>query len=160
MNIKDLIESYMNEKNTKIFLRYRKEVIDFFYKKLVIQKNNLNKLTDNKIINSLYELEIERIEYMIREYLMVRIDKLKHDMNINLELLSESELILYKKLQNKMKYKISRDNEIDVVGFICKKDLGFVMLDGESVEMFRDDFYLGPILDIMEMVNKGEVFLL
>ncbi|KAK6090980.1 hypothetical protein P3W45_000225 [Vairimorpha bombi] len=160
MKIQDLIECFMNEKNTNVFLRYRKDVIDYFYKKLVDQKINLDKFSTNKVITSLYELEIERVEYMIKEYLMTRVEKMKHDMNINTDLLSDNEKIFYRKLQNKMTYKICRDNEVDVVGFICKKDLGFVMLDGESVEMYQDDFFVGPMKDVYDLVNKGEIFLL
>lgn len=161
MKLQRLVEIYVNEKSTKSFLNYKKEVVDFFYEKLLKQIENVKNMSSNElnIVKCTYELEIERIEYLLKEYLTLRINKLKLHSTIDNELLSASEKDYYDILKEQMIYKNKRDESFDIVGFICKKDIGSVLLDEETVEMYKDDFYVGPFSDVRDLLDKDEIYL-
>ncbi|WUR02448.1 DNA replication complex GINS protein (SLD5) [Vairimorpha necatrix] len=160
MKVKRLIECYMNEKNTNAFLKYNQEVVAYFYTKIIDQKNIIKKNPQkSNILKSIYELEIERLEYLIKSYLTIRINKMKRNLFIDENCLSEDEKKFYKILKDQINYKNECNESVDVVGFICKKDIGNVLLDGESVEMNKGDFYIGPLCDVMDLLNQDEIYL-
>ena len=101
MIVQNLIECYVNEKSTKAILKYKKEVVDYFYQKLLEQKEKYKIFIAGKsnIIKSIYELEIERMEFLLREYLIIRLEKMKEDYYIDLNLLSSQEVVYYTRLQ-------------------------------------------------------------
>lgn len=163
MNINTLIEAYLNEKSTPVLLKYKEVVISYFYHKLQLQKKN--KIENlNNIIKNIYEIEIDRIEYYLKEYILIRLEKLKKNMFIDTLLLSDEEKVFYEKYINKLKEKgIVCDNkskEYYAVAFICKKDLGNVVLDEEEVEMYDGDLFVGPISDIYSLILNEDVCLI
>lgn len=164
MNINDLIEAFLNEKSTTALLKYKEDVISKFHHRLQLQKTFKFKIQDSIIIKNIYELEIDRIEYYLREYIMTRIEKLKRNLFIDVSLLSNNEKIFYEKYLNKLKEKgFVCENSCEdnvVVGFICKKDLGNVILDEEDVEMYSGDFFVGPLSDVYSLVLNGDICLI
>ena len=159
MIVQNLIECYVNEKSSKAILKYKKEVVDYFYQKLLEQKEKYKIFIAGKsnIIKSIYELEIERMEFLLREYLIIRLEKMKEDYYIDLNLLSSQEVVYYTRLQKIAPFKNKKNDKIEVIGFLCKKDLGNVILDDENVEMCKDDFFVGPLNDVYDLIINEDI---
>lgn len=123
MIVQNLIECYVDEKSTKAILKYKKEVVDYFYQKLLEQKEKYKIFIAGKsnIIKSIYELEIERMEFLLREYLIIRLEKMKEDYYIDLNLLSSQEVVYYTRLQKIAPFKNKKMIKLKLLVFYVKK---------------------------------------
>ena len=97
------------------------------------------------------------MEFLLREYLIIRLEKMKEDYYIDLNLLSSQEVVYYTRLQKIAPFKNKKNDKIEVIGFLCKKDLGNVILDDENVEMCKDDFFVGPLNDVYDLIINEDI---
>lgn len=162
--IQDLIESVVNEKSCNSLLPYDRETFDYFYSKLQEYKNKEDQSNESKLIVSVKELDLDRIEYLLKEYLLCRLNKLKHNFFIDTSLLSEAELKFYDAYIKIFQEEDILDKEIEterfqneVVGFICKAKSINLLLDGEQIEVFKGDFFVTEIKNIFRFIKNKSV---
>jgi hypothetical protein len=75
-DIKYLERIWQNEKFTKELLKFEERVLDIL-KKIEVKEDELSKAKKNDDYVELIELDIERIKYMIKEYLRIRLAKIE-----------------------------------------------------------------------------------
>ncbi|ELQ76138.1 putative alpha-helical protein, potentially involved in replication/repair, partial [Trachipleistophora hominis] len=122
-------------------------------------------LKEHKLLKSLYEQELERVKYILTDYLRVRLIKLQNNFYVNTEYLSEYEKVFYQKLVEKFKeYDIfTEQNEeyvdFECVGFIALVDIGKVIIDGNSVDVLAGDFFVAQLADVKHLLLDRKIML-
>ncbi|KAF9764980.1 DNA replication complex GINS protein sld5 [Nosema granulosis] len=162
--IQDLIEIFINEKSCKSFLPFEYEVVDYFYKRILNQREKLESCTEPKIVKSIMELDIDRVEYLLKEYILIRLNKLKTNFFVDSSLLSDGEKDFYFNYLKLFQEEDILDNEIEskkheeeVVGFVCKAKSINIILDGEHIEIFQGDFFVTEIKNIFDLIKSKQV---
>lgn len=154
-----LIIAYTNEKSTARLLPYC-PVADEFSD--ILAKTQISP-TDPPVLKALREIEMERIKYFVKEYVLVRLAKLNSNVFLADNLMSGREVAYYRKYIAMLgRNDILADKEsrsFEYVGFYCIRDLGSVKIDGEVVEVFEGDFFVASIDDIIEYLIQGHVIL-
>lgn len=161
--VESLIQAYRNEKCTKEILPYERRVMDFLEKTLPKQIDYAASLRKTSALKSIYEQEIERVKYFMKEYIITRMKKISLNFNVDDSMLGPSEIVY----RNTM-YSIYRQEGIfipckwtnsEFVGFVSVVDNNHVVLDGNPVEMRPGDFFVGQIRDIIEMLYRHSIYL-
>lgn len=161
--VESLIRAYRNEKCTKEMLPYERRVMDFLEKNLPKQIEYAASLRKAPVLKSIYEQEIERVKYFMKEYIITRMKKISLNFNVDDSMLSPSEIVY----RNAM-YSICRQEDVFVpcrwtnnefVGFVSVVDNNHVVLDGNPVEMRQGDFFVGQIRDVIEMLYRHSIYL-
>lgn len=155
----------MNEKACRSLLPYESEVVEFFYNK--IEQHRVNVTSDIKIVKSIIELDIERVEYLLKEYILCRLHKLENNFFIDTSLLSSGEREFYEKYKKLFQEEDILDNEIEikkhedeVVGFICKDQALNIILDGEHIEIFQGDFFVTEMKNVFDLIKSKSIRLI
>lgn len=147
----DLIVAYTNEKATKRLLPYN-SVVDHLSESAKAFGEDTKELL---IIRELRELELERIKYFAKEYLLTRLDKLKSSIFLDKGLMSAKEAAYYEGYLSLLgKHGVLSDKEspnYEYVGFHCLKSLDYVKIDNEVSEIFEGDFFVASIDDVFEL---------
>jgi DNA replication initiation complex subunit (GINS family) len=162
--IQDLIEIFTNEKSCKSLLPFENQIVNYFYNKLEEHRENLSQMKEDNIIKSIVELDIDRVEYMIKEYLLCRLNKLKKNFFIDMTLLSEGEKVFYSKYKKIFEEEDILDKDItsiphenEVVGFICKDKSINIILDGEHLDIFQGDFFVTNIKNVFHLIKHKNI---
>lgn len=157
-NIEKLIQAYINEKSTSKLLHYE-SVVDDFNTLLRYHRNE----SENKITQTIEEIERERIGYFIKEYILVRFEKIKSNFFLDRNLMSLNEKKFFDSYIEIMKkseiYVDSPSNDIDIVGFIAQEKIDGIKIDDQIVEVFAGDFFVGNYDDVKNYIKDGSVFL-
>lgn len=159
LKLNELIRIYINEKSTKRLLPYN-EIADEFSE---IVKNRNENLDNLKIIRSLQELELQRLKYFVKEYILVRLEKIKSNIFLSEELMSDREKKFYKKyislLNDQNVLTTESSIEFEYVGFYCINGLKNIKIDGEVIEVSEGDFLVANLAEIIDYVISGNVVL-
>ncbi|CAD25709.1 hypotheticalprotein v26.11 [Encephalitozoon cuniculi GB-M1] len=162
--LNDLILAYQNEKSTKRLLPYALHLIDYFLD-IISERTEHVKALNKSIVKNIYELEIERVKFFVKEYIQTRLKKMSMNLYVDLSLLSGGELALYEKYIDLLK---KRDVYVtkqkfhkvhEFVGFYCCTDISGAVIDGELLEMFKGDFFVAPLDDVMDFLKRNEIIL-
>lgn len=159
--LEDLIAAYTNEKATDILLKYN-HVVDEFN---VMLKYQIVDESETQLVKTLKELETERIKFFVKEYILIRLEKLNKNIYIEEHLLSSLESRYYRKHLNLLneeniivpempEYNYSK---CEYVGFRCLKDLENVKIDGEQTKIIAGDFLVANLDDVIEYLNEGSI---
>ncbi|KAG5859266.1 GINS Sld5 subunit domain-containing protein [Encephalitozoon hellem] len=162
--LNDLILAYRNEKAAKRLLPYASRPVEYFLDAISRRIEEVKSL-GKTIARNIYELELERVKFFIKEYIQVRLKKLSTNLYLDKSLLSEREVSFYDKYIDLLKgrdiyiaeQKFPKRNEF--VGFYCCSDINGVMIDGELLEMFKGDFFVAPLDDVMDLLRRNEIIL-
>lgn len=159
-----LIAAYQNEKCTDALLPYASAPVEHFLGLIPKQTEFVSSLEASATKN-VYELELERIKYFIKEYIQTRLKKLASDLYIDHSLLSERELVYYKRHIGLLKERDiyverqERRRSREFVGFHCLVDINSIEIDGNVLEVFRGDLFVAPLDDVMELLKRNEIVL-
>lgn len=156
--LESLITSYVNEKATTCLLKYNPDV-DILISRIQVSRN-----TDEQSIEGIIqEMEIERIKYFAKEYILTRLDKINRNIYHSEDNMSSREVKYYRKyLQVVEKQNITkekREGAAEYVGFYCVKELKSIKIDGDVTEVYEGDFFVAKLDDIKEYVDEGRVVL-
>lgn len=159
LQIEELTLAYSNEKATKKLLKYE-EVVDEFNRYIY---SNEPPAISTEISKTIEEIELERIAYFVKEYILMRMDKIRHHFFLDLSLMSESEKTFYIEYLECCKrtgiYVDQPSKEIEIVGFVANKTLDGVKIDGELVEITKGDFFVASFDDVETCLNEGAIHL-
>ena len=176
LNIENLLQAYSNEKSTKKLLKYDK-IVDDFNREISIQQiaetdsetfNNetnveLSSKISTELSKTIKEIELERIKYFVKEYILLRLDKIRNNFFLDSNQLSFSEQSFYKEYLEIAKkngiYVEEPSKEIEIVGFIANRTLEGVKIDVEIVEIYKGDFFVASFDDIEGCLIKGDIHL-
>lgn len=162
--LNDLISSYQNEKCTESLLPYNQTCVDHFLN-LIAEQVKLIDLLETSVVKNIYELEVERVKYFIKEYIQTRLKKLHSNLYLDRSLLSKGELQLYKNYIEVLKERDIYVEEVpgqkgnEFVGFYCLVDINSIKIDGDVLEMFKGDFFIAPLYDVIELLKRNEIIL-
>jgi hypothetical protein len=168
------IGAYLNEKNTRTLLRYNKEMFDGTAYLLALQRKERSKLEKEESFDEgrravvhMYSVEIERVEWVLKEYLLVRLEKIKNNFYLDdEELLSPGERAFYKKYVDLNKrYGVYQEGEkglpeIEYGGLYVLEDLGRMVIDGELLDLRKGGFYIANIRGVDSFVAEGKILVL
>ncbi|AFN83421.1 hypothetical protein EROM_071700 [Encephalitozoon romaleae SJ-2008] len=162
--LNDLILAYQNEKSAKRLLPYASCPMKHFLD-VVSRRAGDMKALGKTIVRNVYELELERVKFFIKEYIRVRLKKLSTNLYVDRSFLSERETIFYEKYIGLLKerdiyvpeQKFCKKNEF--IGFYCCVDVDGIMIDGELLEVFKGDFFVAPLSDVMDLLKRNEIIL-
>lgn len=162
LDFEKLLNAYNNEKSTRKLLKYN-TIIDEFNLRI---QYSASKQASSEISKTIEEIEIERIKYFIKEYILTRMDKLRSNFFLNTELMSENERRFYIKYLELCKQRNifvdqnQPSNDIEIVGFRAKRELDGVKIDDEIIKIYNDDFFVANFYDIQNFIEDGSISLL
>lgn len=160
--IEQLIVVYTNEKSTSSLLPYN-DIADEF--NLILS----NRLATVKNTIEIEELEIERIKYFIKEYILCRFDKICNNLYHDLALMSEDEKAFYLGyIQLQKKFDVYQENvetaetinKNEFVGFIANRNIQAVKIDKEIVEIFEGDVFIASLVDVYSYLLDNSITLI
>ncbi len=160
-NLENLIKAYINEKSTQKLLPYN-NIIDEF-NSLLKNTNNECDRVEERIVRTVKELEAQRIKYYVKEYILHRFRKIKKNIFLSENLMSEQEIIFYRKYlqllseQNVLTSQFAE--KIEYVGFYCTNNLKNIKIDDEIAEISEGDFLVANIEDVIEYLISGHILL-
>ncbi|KAM0679823.1 hypothetical protein GINT2_001995 [Glugoides intestinalis] len=159
LEMEKLISAYSNEKATSILLDYN-SIVDEFNRTVSMCKLESN-VAD--ILSTIKEIERERIKYFIKEYILIRLDKIRKNLFADLNCMSHAERTFAQEYQEMMRkaeiYADFPSKDIEVVGFIAQKNLESVKIDNQAVEIFAGDFFVAFYDDVVNYIKNGYVLL-
>lgn len=164
-HIDQFINDYRNEKNTRKLLPYREETVSHLRELIKSQEEYVGSLREHKLLKALYEQELERIKYVLTDYLKIRLMKLQKDFYVDSEYLSEYERVFYQKLVEKFKeYDVFVEqkeeyNDYECVGFIALVDIGNIVIDGNRVDVLAGDFFVAQLADVKHLLLDRKIML-
>ncbi|KAL6121704.1 hypothetical protein NUSPORA_01334 [Nucleospora cyclopteri] len=160
--ISDLFLLYSNEKSTDTLLFYSKSIERFA--NLLRRKIEITKELENGTLKNLHEIENHRIQFYIKSYLLCRLKKIKTNLFVDRNLLSEKEKIYaekyYKELSDREILMDESEENVEFVGFIAIKKIDRMVLDEKTVELSVNDAYVAAIKDVYEWLFDGQIKLL
>ncbi|ORD98261.1 hypothetical protein A0H76_24 [Hepatospora eriocheir] len=152
-----LIDAYVNEKNCSRLLPYKSSVDTFWF----YLEDRLYEMETDSVIKSLLEMEYNRINYFLKEYLLVRIDKIRHLAYIDRNNLSSNETIFYESyydLIDKMSINYNQnegESENEFVGFICLTNIDNIKIDDNVFNLRAGEFYITSLSQIYkELIDE------
>lgn len=161
--VESLIRAYRNEKCTKEILPYERRVMDFLGKNLPKQIEYAALLRKTSALKGIYEQEIERVKYFMKEYIIARMKKISQNFNVDDSMLSSSEIVyrnaMYSIYQQEDIFVPCKWKNSEFVGFVSVIDNNHIVLDGNPVEMREGDFFVGQIRDVIEMLYRHSIYL-
>ncbi|KAI5147976.1 GINS complex subunit 4 [Enteropsectra breve] len=156
-----LIEAYLNEKACKMLLPYNCIADEF----LGYLQNEDASSMGSDIIRSLKELERERIQFFVKEYILVRIEKINANLYLETSLLNASERIYYSKIKSALENYIdipvgpSKDGRDEYIAFRCIKKMENVKIDGEVINIAEGSFVIANIKEVIDFLVPGFIVL-
>lgn len=159
MALEELIVAYTNEVSTERLLPYN-SIADEFNQ---MMRNVHIDQSATQVVRTLKELEIERIRFFVKSYVLARLQKLNSNVFLSADLMSAREAVYYRKHMSLLeKNGVLTDKKSptpEYVGFYCVKNLESVKIDDDVVEIFEGDFFVANIDDVIEYLNKGYIVL-
>ncbi|KAF7684809.1 DNA replication complex GINS protein sld5 [Astathelohania contejeani] len=166
-DLQRLIISYKNEKSTTRILPYIENTINNLSILIKKQTEYINSFKQYSLLKSIYEQELERVKYFLKEYLLTRIKKIENNLFIEREHLSSHELVyldglieLYKCRDIYIEPPSQLPTNEECVGFVVKKSIGEILIDGHPVNMEKGDFFVAAIDDVIHLLYNNDIELI
>lgn len=169
INLRDLVVILRNEKATKKLLNYNRMFDDISN----IVQENLKNRPNNPVVATIKELEAEHIKYILKQYILTRIEKIRMNIPQDTSLMSHAEKIFYLKYyeclseQNIFKDKINissfddpfqkQNKQLEYVAFICTKKISGFKVDGTVIEVYEGDFFVAKFDEVEEYFERGDI---
>lgn len=161
MNVSQLISIYSNEKSTNTLLSYKPIVDEFIMYLEEVEENSLK--YNNVIINELVEIELNRIKFYIKQYLLIRLEKIRKNIFVRNSNLSTKELAFKKKYMKMIDERnITSDvkeEEIEFVGVYNPKTIHNIALDEINKDLTAGELILIDLNVIYDRIETKEVLL-
>jgi GINS complex subunit 4 len=162
--VERLIRIYKNEKNTMTLLPYDKDVTDTLKHIIPKQIEYMSRIKSNTVIKFVYEQDLERVKYFMKEYLKARLSKIESNFFVRRDHLSQEEAAFLDKIIEIYKkrgiYHESSINSKECVGFIVLCDRKMVQIDGNLIEIHKGDFFVAALADVIDLLYSGEIALI
>ncbi|KAI5170732.1 GINS complex subunit 4 [Nematocida sp. LUAm3] len=169
--IQALATHYLNERSCKDLLFYNKDLINRCLILLEIAKNK-EASSVNRVNRSIHRAEIERVQWLLREYLVVRLEKIRGSFYHSLDRLSEQELAYYTSYreiyreedvlvpQEELPKRFqSPEQRTNYSGIFFLADAPGVTIDGEVHTFYRGDFIVADAMELSELLNQQSILL-
>ncbi|KAI5192355.1 hypothetical protein NEMIN01_1969 [Nematocida minor] len=164
---------YLNEREAKRLLPYDEDLVERVQFLLQRQKTRQQEEENkNRIKEHIYKIEIDRLEWMLTEYLLLRLEKIRNNFYIkNEQLLSEKEKEYYtayilinkeEKIYTPLKdipERHKEKNSTEVHGIYVLDTIQDIAIDGEMLSFSPGEFLIGDIAQAEELVNDLSVLL-
>ncbi|KAH9385595.1 uncharacterized protein NEMAJ01_0491 [Nematocida major] len=164
---------YLNERESKRILPYDEDLMGRAHFLLHRQKTREREEANrNRTKEHVYRIETERIEWLLTEYLLVRMEKIRSDFyKTDLHLLSEEEREYqqeYIRINTETELRLPEEeiperhreeNSSEVHGIYVLDDLQDVVIDGEILTLSPGEFLIGDISTAEDLVNDLAVLL-
>lgn len=161
--IEALIRAYRNERSTKELLTYERKIMLFLSKNLPRQSEYAESVKKHPALKSIYEQEVERVKYFMKEYVLARMRKINQNFYVDTSLLSESEALYCDALRDMYRtgdvLVDTRWTNNEFVGFISLVNNKNIFLDSNSVELKQGDFFVAPLRDVIDLLHRNEIYL-
>ena len=158
-SIEPLLTALSNEKATRRLLPH----VPYADELLAVLRTAQPPENEPQVIRSLRELEVERIRYLIREYVMLRLEKMTRDLFTDQDLLSPRERVFFARYANLLQKQgtgyENKGNGVEYAGFYCVRGLESIRLDGEVMGFKEGDFFSADFDDVKEYLREGSVVL-
>lgn len=159
-SLERLIQAYTNEKATVKLLPYNGVANEF---NLILKEREIDCGSSVSLSSTFEEIELERIKYFVKEYVLTRLDKICADFFIDQSLMGKEERKFAEKYKEMMirasVYVDKPSKEHEIVGFIAQRNLEAVKIDGQIVEILSGDFFVASYDDIASYIWDGSVVL-
>lgn len=157
--LEELIAAYTNERSTERLLPHS-PVADEFNQ---IARRAGAGPGDPQIVRTLRELEIERIRFFVKSYVLARLQKLGSSIFLDTALMSAREAAYYERHRSLLgRHGVLTDRKspsFEYVGFYCVRSLESVKIDDSVVEVLEGDFFVASIDDVVEYLKGGHIVL-
>uniref|UniRef100_A0A161MJD3 Dna replication complex gins protein sld5 n=1 Tax=Triatoma infestans TaxID=30076 RepID=A0A161MJD3_TRIIF len=80
-----LSEAWINEKLCPELLPHKSEYVDVMMEQIVQMEENVSRLSSTDLRNLIHRQELERIRYLIRSYLRIRLTKIENILSLCLK---------------------------------------------------------------------------
>lgn len=164
---------YLNERETKRLLPYDKDLVDRVQFLLVRQKaREQEERTKNTTKEHIYKIEINRIEWILSEYLLIRLEKIRNNLYIkNSSLLSPQEeeyfneyIILNRNASIYTPYKEIAERHLnqpkpEIHGIYVLDRIEDVPVDREILSFSPGDFLIGDFSQAEYLINDLSVLI-
>ncbi|KAI5161715.1 hypothetical protein NEAUS03_1728 [Nematocida ausubeli] len=166
---------YLNERESKRLLPYDEDLMDRVKFLLHRQKKRQREEAQrNRIKEHIYKIEADRIEWLISEYLLMRLEKIRNDFYIeDLSLLSPYEKTYYQEYINLNKeagtyteleqiparHRHPKD-PAEIHGVYILDDVQDVLIGEEILTLQAGEFLIGDIAGSQDLVNDLGVLLI
>lgn len=168
-----LLVLYLNEKNTRMLLPYGRELVHGICYLLEKQRLKLCSLKDaphGRVIEHAYKMEIDRVEWVLKEYLLRRLEKIRGNFYLQdqeLSLLSGGERRFYAKyLELNRAHGVYMEGPpsagpapAEYGGFYVLEDLGNHVMENEVVGMAKGDFYIGNLREVSGLLQSARILI-
>lgn len=164
---------YLNERESVRLLPYDEDLVDRVVFLLERQKTReLQERNRNRIKEHIYKIEVDRIEWLLSEYLLIRLEKIRNNFYLtNLSILSpyekeyhtayidlKEEVSQYTQLED-IPERHKRIVPAEIHGIYVLDDLQDILIDGELLTLAPGEFLIGDISLAEELVNELSVVL-
>jgi len=169
-----LVMVYLNERGTKEVLPYNNDLVERVLFLLERQKSILKRVeSGNRPVQHIYKMEIERVEWLLSEYLILRLEKIRENM-LNLENtrnLSDNEktyLKEYVELKKEQEIWISAEDvperlkhpsKVEYAGFFVFEAIPEVVISGDYFSFSSGDFIITDISSIYNLIEDSSVLI-
>lgn len=171
---------FLNERNTRHLLSYNKEVVE---RVLYLVETQKTKITHSStLLSSIYAMEVERLEWLVKEYVITRLKKITNNFYLSdaqLENMADREKTLYHRyIALNKEYNVYVDldtanasirgveeerseQRTEFVGFYVLEDVGPTALGGEILNLKEGDFYIGSVEEVREgLLSREQIVLI
>lgn len=164
---------YLNEREAKRLLPYDEDLVDRVQFLLQRQKARQQEETNrNRTKEHIYKIEIDRIEWLLSEYLMIRLEKIRNSFYVESEsLLSPQEkeyfteyVALNKKAsvyvpQQDIPERHLEPSGCEIHGMYVLDKIEDMAIDGEVLSFTPGEFLIGDVSQAEDLVNDLSVLL-
>lgn len=171
--IEALALHYLNERASESILPYNKDLIERVCSLIKSQKKR-SECSKDRIETYIYTMEVERIEWILTEYLQIRLEKLREDFYIPHTLLSEGEskyhneycrlyseeglLVEYSLLPSRFTTQ-KNNSKRNFSGIFFLEDALSIHIEEELHNFYSGDFLIADSQKLFELVKTFKVLL-
>lgn len=167
--IQQLALYYLNERSCHRILSYNRDLVERVLVLLSRQKRELESISCRMAV-CIYQVEIDRIEWLLTEYLLIRLEKIRTYIHLDSFLLSDQEKEYhqsYTELLAQSGIYIKKEdipsrfdrNAPNYSGIYFLEDVSNLSLEGEALSFSAGDFIIADVQCIFDLVDSLQVLL-
>ncbi|OAG31851.1 hypothetical protein NEDG_00326 [Nematocida displodere] len=171
--LQSLAMHYLNERSTERMLPYNEDLVERVLFLLSRQKARLEAVRQaSKVLEHIYRVEIERVEWLVTEYLLIRLEKLRSNFYLeeyaNLSEAEQTYHQAYTRLNQDANIFISEEDIPDRVkkqpkpayaGIYVLEDIPDAVIDNEPLSLSADDFLIANVRTISHLIDSMQVLI-
>ncbi|KAI5181390.1 hypothetical protein NEOKW01_1584 [Nematocida sp. AWRm80] len=168
-----LTMQYLNERGSKRMLPFNSDLVERVL--YLIQRQNIqieqSIKENNKIHEHIYKIEVDRIEWIVTEYLLIRLEKIRNNYYIDDTLLSPEEQEYkdkYIDLQREEQILIEKEDipgnreetKTEYSGIYVLEDIPEILLGEDLLSLSSGDFIIADTSSMHTLVDSLSVVLI